>query len=100
MHGPVAGHYRNESQYLVISEDRIVFNHISPPHFQVQASFDAIGPEQTLVTFRQVFPDPALCAQLKPIIADKNLENLDRLEAELNLMKGLTPPMFPSEPAL
>ncbi|GAB2896694.1 SRPBCC family protein [Paraburkholderia jirisanensis] len=86
MHGPDGVDYRNHSVFIEIAEpERIVFDHVSGPHFQVTASFDEAG-NKTRLTYRMVFDTPAVCAQLKTFALKSNEENFDRLAAELKRM--------------
>jgi uncharacterized protein YndB with AHSA1/START domain len=88
MHGPEKGHYPNECEFIKIEKPNLVaWNRISPPLFQVVATFDAIAPDKTRVTFKMVFATAKECGKLKPFVIDKNEENLDRLENELARMQ-------------
>jgi uncharacterized protein YndB with AHSA1/START domain len=86
MHGPDGRNYDNYSVFsLIEAPARIVFDHISPPKFEVTASFEDLG-GQTRLTFRMLFESAKVCAGLKPIVVPSNEENFDRLAAELALM--------------
>lgn len=65
----------------------IAWKRHSKPHFQVLATFDEITENETQVVFKMLFNSPEECNKLKPSVADKNEENIDRLEIELNKMK-------------
>jgi uncharacterized protein YndB with AHSA1/START domain len=87
MHGPDGKDYLNESVFLLIEENaRIVFNHIVPPFFQLQAGFEAAGPGLTRISFTQIFENAETLDKIRDFIGNKNEENLDRLEAELARM--------------
>jgi len=84
MHGPEKGNYQNESEFLVIEPpSRLIFNHISPPVFQVQVYFLPAGTDQTHLIFKQVFHTVAECEKIRKYTVGKNDENLDKLEKVL-----------------
>jgi len=86
MHGPDGANYENESEFVeVVSNEKIVFNHIVNPLFQMVITFE--GAEgKTKFGFRMIFATEELCNQLKPICIPSNEENFDRLEVELARM--------------
>ncbi|CAB3756224.1 SRPBCC family protein [Paraburkholderia humisilvae] len=89
MHGPDGVDYRNHSVFLEITEpERIVFDHMSGPHFRVIATFDEAGATvgNTKLTYRMVFETAAACAQVKTFALKANEESFDRLAAELKQM--------------
>ncbi len=87
MHGPDGKSYPNESVFVQVTPPSfLVFDHISAPQFQVQASFEEAGENKTRVTFKMVFDTPEECENMKAFVVDKNEQNLDRLEAELKKM--------------
>ena len=83
MHAPDGANYENESDFVeIVENERIVFNHIVNPLFQMVITFvEADG--KTKFGFRMIFESEELCNQLKPICIPSNEENFDRLEAEL-----------------
>ena len=86
MHGPDRANYENESEFVEIAEnERIVFNHIVNPLFQMIITFEEVE-GKTKFGFRMIFASEELCNQLKPICIPSNEENFDRLEAELARM--------------
>ncbi len=87
MHGPDGKNYDNESQFVTIAPLRkIVFNHITPPVFQVVASFEKAGDNATLLTFTMIFDTESTRQKLQQIVVPSNEENFDRLEAVLETM--------------
>ena len=60
--------------------DRIVFDHVSGPKFQVTATFNGQG-AKTNVAFRMLFESAAECDKVKVYTLDGNGQNFDRLEA-------------------
>jgi len=86
MHGPSGANYENESDFVeIIENERIVFNHISNPKFQMAITFEE-AEGKTKFGFRMIFESEELCNQLKPICLPSNEQNFDRLEAELARM--------------
>ncbi len=86
MHGPDGVDYQNKSVFVeIVKPERIVFNHVSGPQFQVAATFAEQG-RKTRVTFRMLFDTVAECDKVKSFVPEANEENLDRLEAELAQM--------------
>jgi uncharacterized protein YndB with AHSA1/START domain len=86
MHGPDGVDYKNHSVFVEITEpERIVFDHVSGPHFRVIASFDEAG-GKTALTYRMVFDTAAVCAQVRTFALKANEENFDRLTKELKRM--------------
>ncbi len=86
MHGPDGTDYPNHSVFVEIkSPERIVFDHISGPNFQVSAIFEKQN-DKTKLTFRMFFESVEECDQVKKYAVDANEQNLDRLEAELAKM--------------
>ena len=86
MHGPDGVDYKNHSVFVeVVHPERIVFDHISGPKFQVTATFtEQAG--KTKLTFRMLFETAAECERVKVFAAEANEQNFDRLEAELAKM--------------
>ncbi len=84
MHGPEKGNYENESEFLIIEPpSSIIFNHISPPVFQVQVFFQPEEDDKTHLVFKQVFHTAAECEKIRKYTVGKNDENFDRLEKAL-----------------
>jgi uncharacterized protein YndB with AHSA1/START domain len=83
MHGPNGVDYKNHSVFVeVVHLERIVFDHISGPKFQVTATFtEQAG--KTKLTFRMLFETSAECERVKVIAVEATEQNFDRLEAEL-----------------
>jgi uncharacterized protein YndB with AHSA1/START domain len=83
MHGPDGKHYPNESLFLEVLPDRIVFQHVSAPVFKMRITLEDLGNGQTRIGWHQQFDDAALREKIKHIVVPANEENLDRLEAVL-----------------
>src|SRR6266849_4606142 len=61
MHGPDGVDYKNESVFVeVVKPERIVFQHVSGPRFQVTATF-AEEAGKTRLTFHMLFATAAEC---------------------------------------
>ena len=86
MHGPNGADYPNQSVFVeIVQPERIVFDHVSAPAFQVTATFAEEG-GKTRLTFRMLFETAAECDKVKGLVVRANEENFDRLEAELARM--------------
>lgn len=84
MHGPDKGNYNNECVFLEINAPyRLLWNHISPPEFQIEATFTEESDGRATVIFKMVFETPEACSKLIGFVPEKNEENFDRLEAVL-----------------
>jgi uncharacterized protein YndB with AHSA1/START domain len=87
MHGPDGTDYQNKSVFVEIAKpERIVFDHVSGPRFQVTATF-AEQAGKTEVTFRMRFETGAECDKAKAYAVPANEQNFDRLEAQLERMR-------------
>ncbi|WP_331436832.1 SRPBCC domain-containing protein [Gordoniibacillus kamchatkensis] len=83
MHGPDGVDYRNKSVFAeIVQPERIVFDHVSGPRFQVMATFEDFG-GKTKLTFRQLFKSAAEFDQVRKYAPEANEQNFDRLEAVL-----------------
>ena len=88
LHGPNGADYQNESVFVeVVKPERIVFNHVSGPRFQMTLTLDPNSGTKTSITWRMVFETAAECAKVRVFAVDANEQNLDRLEAELARMR-------------
>ncbi|MES2848613.1 MAG: SRPBCC domain-containing protein [Bacteroidota bacterium] len=90
MHGPDGKDYQSE----IIFEDivpgvMLAFSYVINHKIRVEAIFEAITQSKTLVCFKMIFYNEEEFANLKNFMAEKNEENLDRLENELSKMKLL-----------
>lgn len=83
MHGPNGTDYPNESVFVeVLPGERVVFNHVSSPTFEMSITFSDHGP-RTAVGWRQRFANAEECRRIAPIAVPANEQNLDRLAALL-----------------
>ncbi len=65
--------------------ERIVFQHVSPPQFEMTITLQPQG-GQTALTWRMLFLAAADCDKVKRFAVEANEQNLDRLDAELARM--------------
>jgi uncharacterized protein YndB with AHSA1/START domain len=90
MHGPEKGNYINSCEFSQIEFPRLIaWKRYSQPLFRVQVEFEEVTLDQTKITFRQIFDTAKECNKIKPFVADKNEENLDKLELEIAAMLKL-----------
>jgi uncharacterized protein YndB with AHSA1/START domain len=83
MHGPDGKNYENESVFVAVDWlSRIVFDHVSPPHFRATLTFEELG-AKTKFTFRQEFDTPETFERVKGYSTPGLEQNLDRLGAHL-----------------
>jgi uncharacterized protein YndB with AHSA1/START domain len=87
MHGPDGRDYDNESVFVeVVKPGRIVFQHISAPHFFQMTVTLVEEAGKTRLTWRMLFKTVEACEKVKPFVVPANEQNFDRLEAELAKM--------------
>ena len=87
MHGPDKGNYANECVFIkIVRPELIAWYRLSQPVFKVVVSFEHITTKQTQVVFKMLFETAAECNKIRPLAAEKNEENFDRLEEELRKM--------------
>lgn len=86
MRGPDGAEYPMEKEFVEVSADRIVLDHLDPRHrFRMTMAFaDLSG--RTGLTWRMVFEDPEEGARIEGFIRSANEENFDRLEDYLAKM--------------
>jgi uncharacterized protein YndB with AHSA1/START domain len=86
LHGPDGKDYKNEIVFReLVKPERIVFEHLSAPKFQVTATF-AEEAGETRITFRMLFETAAECDKVKTYAVEANEQNFDRLKAQLARM--------------
>jgi uncharacterized protein YndB with AHSA1/START domain len=84
LHGPNGVDYQNKSVFVeVVKPERILFQHVSGPQFQMTLTLDDHPGKKTALTWRMLFETAAECDKVKSFAVDANEQNLDRLEAEL-----------------
>lgn len=83
-HGPNGANYPNRNIFAdIVPLERIVFDHVVPPHFRMTMTLAEEG-GGTRLTWRMAFETVQLCETLKGICVPANEENFDRLAAHLN----------------
>lgn len=83
MQGPDGTDYKNEVDYVEVTPERIVLDHINWPLFRLTATFEPLSNNHTKLTFKQTFTTANDFEKVKPVVPTANEENLDRLEAVL-----------------
>ena len=84
MHGPDGTDYPNESAFLEIVPHSLVrIKHLNLPHFELSISL-APSSAGTLLTWEQVFEDPAFAEKMRQFLTGANEQNLDRLAQEVS----------------
>ena len=84
MHGPDGVDHPNLCQFTdVVDQQRIVFDHLSEPRFEMTLTFTDHG-ERTALGWRQRFATAEDCRRMAPIASPANEQNLDRLAALLH----------------
>ncbi len=87
MHGLDKGNYNNESVFLkIIPNELIYWQRVSKPLFQMAIIFNKITENTSKITFRMMFDSAEECNKIRPFAPEKNEENFDRLESELTKM--------------
>ena len=74
--------YPNEMIFRKIENNHLILEHILP-HFFLDISFEAIGDNQTKMTWDMTWDSPEILARISEFLMEKNAENFDRLEEEL-----------------
>ena len=88
MHGPDGRDYKNEIIFVeVIEPELVIFDHTSGPAYHGTATFNEEA-GKTRVTYHMLFETEALQAKFKTLVVSANEELFDRLEFELQRMKG------------
>ncbi len=83
MHGPDGMDFQNQSVFVeVTAPERMVFDHVSGPHFRVIATFEKVD-SRTLLTFRMRFSTVAEREAIKRFALEGNEHTFDRLAALL-----------------
>ena len=65
-----------------IENNHLILEHILP-HFFLDISLDAIGDNQTRMTWDMTWDSPEMLARIREFLMEKNAENFDKLEEEL-----------------
>ncbi|MGC4102117.1 SRPBCC family protein [Ferruginibacter sp.] len=92
MHGPDGTDYKNKSVYKeIVPLKKIVYDHVSGPHFTATISFEAQG-DKTLLTWHMLFESKEQFEQVvKTFKADEGLkQNIEKLQVYLTSTFNLT----------
>jgi uncharacterized protein YndB with AHSA1/START domain len=88
MHGPDGVDYQNKSVFVeIVKPERIVFQHVSGPKFQVTATFEDLD-GKTRLTFRMLFETATEFDKVKTYAVEGNEQTFARLEAHLTKMSA------------
>lgn len=83
MHGPDGADYKNDSVFVeIVRPERIVFDHLSMPHFRMTATF-AETEGGTELVWRMDFATAADFERVKGYVVEGNRQNFVRLAAHL-----------------
>ena len=81
MHGPDGTDYQNLSIFSeIVPSQRIVFDHVSGHHFEVNAVFSEQAVGKTRLTWRMRFDSTEECAKVRAFVTNANEENMDKLQ--------------------
>lgn len=84
MHGPEAGNYENDAWYERIEAPTFLqWNRNSQPRFRTTVQFQKVSDSATRIVWNMIFETAEMYEKVVKFAADKNEENLDRLEALL-----------------
>lgn len=84
MRGPDGASYEMDKHFTEITPpERIVIRHTHQTHGFLMTMTLTAQENNTKLTWRMCFDDPAECATMRPFIAPANEENFDRLAAHL-----------------
>ncbi len=84
MHGPDGKNYENECMFVAVQKPNcVVIDHINAPEFRAVFQFESLSENSTRVNWRMIFKTEQIYNALKDFVKDKNVENMDRLEAVL-----------------
>lgn len=84
MHGPDGKNYENDSMFIVVQKpDCVIIDHLSAPEFRGVYQFESLSPSSTRINWRMIFKTEELYNALFDFCKGKNVENMDRLEVEL-----------------
>ena len=82
-HGPNGTDYPNHCKFAeIVGNERIVYDHITPPHFRMTMKLADDG-DGTQLTWRMGFADVPLCEALKLVCVPANEQNFNRLAEHL-----------------
>ena len=74
--------YPNEMIFRKIENNHLILEH-TLPHFFLDISFEAIGDNQTKMSWDMTWDSPEILARIREFLMEKNAENFDKLEEEL-----------------
>lgn len=84
MHGPDGKNYPNHHTFgEIVKPERVVFQHLSSPRFQLIVTLEDVGAGKTKINWRQRFESAEECERVSKYCIPGNEQNLDRLAAHL-----------------
>jgi uncharacterized protein YndB with AHSA1/START domain len=84
MHGPEKGNYENSSVFKTVVPNKLItWTRLSQPLFDMEVGFEQLNNSKSKISFKMIFKTFEECEKMKPFVAPKNEENLDRLERVL-----------------
>ena len=87
MHGPDGADYPNESRFAeLVENERLVIHHVSGHEFVLTLTLSAQG-SRTRLDWHQRFASADECARVRGFVRAANEQNLDRLAAQLVMMR-------------
>jgi len=90
MHGPDGADFENHSTFVEVAKpERVVFDHVNGPRFQMTQTYEDLG-GKTRLTWRMCFASAAECEKVKSFAPAGIEQNFDRLEAHLAKTHNLT----------
>lgn len=84
MHGPDGTNYENRSVFRTVSPDKIVFDHVCDPLFQMTITLSELPNGGTRMIWRMAFDTVDLRDKIARFAKDANEQNCDRLAEELS----------------
>ena len=87
MHGPDGRNYPNESEFIeIVPNEKVVIRHHSQPCFTLTVTISA-SEKGSLIHWNQEFDSEEVAKNIEHIVKPANEQNLDRLEAEIAVVK-------------
>lgn len=83
MHSADGQDYENEHIFHKIEKNHIIMEHIVEPIFTLEVLLESIGENETKMTWNSTFASTEFLEKMTDFLIEKNIENFDRLGAEL-----------------
>jgi uncharacterized protein YndB with AHSA1/START domain len=82
MHAPDGGAYPNESEFVAVAPERVVFDHLGSHRFRTEMTFEPAG-AGTRLTWRMTHATAEEADTVRAFVPAANEQNFDRLAAAL-----------------